>query len=603
MNQTDPQDLEPQSPEPAEEGEPAEVAPEQPEAAAELDDGEELEETIGTTEVGRACSEAMVSLSRAARSFLLYDPENKAIRLFLEDLREKLRSFVGRYGDMVLTVRPWEMLLGNEVVYVNRDRERSLSFRLFRDGVRKVTIGKGVAWDELTKFLGIISIRYTGVRQQEDDIVTLLWKAGFRNITIVAVEGFVPEDDDWTETRAGASEGEEGEQGVFYQGPRVFDLPLPQLRERGPLRYTPIEPERLTELAEEVTNITLPDHTVRLLREILEAAANPADPLSLEEARPTIEEVRDFLLSEGLLKHLLEVMRVLRTLSFSPKERELLDKIVGGFSDVRALGRVIRSVPTGLRELPSDLLELVRMVPGDRVTILTEILAEERSSSSRWAVRTLLVELAADSVDYLVELIETLDGPVTGDLLLVVSELDMEAAFQVAMAVDSDAVRELQLTALVIIERNPYSREVAQKLTFFLDSPHVEVRMRAIKLLVTQRERWAFMALTQRLEQYHSSGMDSEEIEAVAAAMASIWHTRALDQFKRWIKPKGLFQKIIPGQGNLKRAAVYGLSQIPAKDSMKYIRLFMKESSGELQAYAGECLARLSRTMVEDGDA
>ena len=40
------------------------------------------------------------------------------------------------------------MLRGAEVVYLERNRERSLAFRLFRDGVRRLTISPDVAWEE-----------------------------------------------------------------------------------------------------------------------------------------------------------------------------------------------------------------------------------------------------------------------------------------------------------------------------------------------------------------------------------------------------------------------------------------------------------------------
>ncbi len=39
---------------------------------------------------------------------------------------------------LVLEVHPFELVLGREVVYLEKDRERSLSFRLFRDGVRRI---------------------------------------------------------------------------------------------------------------------------------------------------------------------------------------------------------------------------------------------------------------------------------------------------------------------------------------------------------------------------------------------------------------------------------------------------------------------------------
>ena len=128
---------------------------------------------LGQTEAGRLTSRALQTLALSARAFLFYEPQNEAITTFLEDLREQM-SMALRHGAMELDIQPWAISRDAEVVYQERDRERSLSFRLFRDGVRKLTIKPSITWDELVRLLGVFSVRYTGVRQQEDDIVTLL---------------------------------------------------------------------------------------------------------------------------------------------------------------------------------------------------------------------------------------------------------------------------------------------------------------------------------------------------------------------------------------------------------------------------------------------
>ena len=127
-----------------------------------------------------AANAALLALTRSARSFTLYDPSNKVVRTLIGDYRDKLRKVLEAFGSLVLEVHPFELVLGREVVYLERDRERSLSFRLFRDGVRRIGFEPGMTWEEMLRLLQILSIRYTGVRQQEDDLVTLLRKAALR---------------------------------------------------------------------------------------------------------------------------------------------------------------------------------------------------------------------------------------------------------------------------------------------------------------------------------------------------------------------------------------------------------------------------------------
>jgi len=199
--------------------------PSNPEATAPDPLSPPEEPQLGTSAVGRSVSAALVALARTARSFLLYDPRNDAIRQFIEDLRERMTTALARVGPIVLEVRPFELLLGDEVVYLERDRERSLAFRMFRDGVRRLTLQPAVTWDELLRLLEVLSVRYAGVRQNEDDIVTLLSKAAFQHIEVDAVEGFVPEDED-DPANEGAGRRGLATTGLHVDVPADRDLPL-----------------------------------------------------------------------------------------------------------------------------------------------------------------------------------------------------------------------------------------------------------------------------------------------------------------------------------------------------------------------------------------
>jgi hypothetical protein len=101
----------------------------------------------------QAAAAAILALSRAARSFVLYDPSNALVRQFLEEYQAKARAALDAHGEMVLEVRPFEMLAAGEVVYRDADREKSLAFKLFRDGVRRLTLSPSVTWPELLELL------------------------------------------------------------------------------------------------------------------------------------------------------------------------------------------------------------------------------------------------------------------------------------------------------------------------------------------------------------------------------------------------------------------------------------------------------------------
>jgi hypothetical protein len=610
----------PPPPDPGSVGEPRPVV-EAPRPAPPLEESDE--EVVGTSAMGRAASDALVALGRAARSYLLYEPDNEAIRKFLDDMRSTFWSFFEHYGALKLAIRPWEMVQGNEVVYLNRDRERSLAFRLFRDGVRRIAIHPDVPWEEITQLLGILSIRYVGIRQQEDDIVTLLWKAGFKRIEVDSVEGFVPEDDE-TETAAdtmvgdlGADAGGDlGDAGgdaeasadqtaavLYGAAADGFDVPWPEFTQRVPVDWMEVDEARLQALANEDSNVALPRQCVALLREVLEVACNPVEPLELEEATPILREIRDFLLSEGLLSSLLEVMQVIQSLPFRAKDAERKAELLEAFTDERALSRIIRSVPAGSREVPAELSALVETIPGARVPLLLRILRSERSNTARWVTRSLLVAVGAADAVLLAQAVRESEPPVAADLLQVVAAVDPARGRRLALELVVVADVEVQLQALGIIEHGAYDQAVGQRLARLLEAGSVEVRLRALRMLEQHRERWAFHAVASRLQSSAARDLEGREIDALALAMVRIWDERAFHTFLGWIKPKRLLERMMVGQATLKRAAVTGLSVIPGEQAEEYIRLVAKTANEELHTHCMQSLVRHRRlgTKVADG--
>ena len=289
---------------------PAPVAPDGPEGAEAAEGAEDAgaaseetveermlraEATVASSDRGLGANDALRAMARAARSFLLYDPSNEAIKTFLGDYRDCCARAL-TFGTLNLEIRPFEMMLDGECVYLEKDRERSLAFRLYRDGVRRLTIKPEVDWSELLRLLEIMSIRYTGVRQQEDDVVTLLWKAGFKGIDIAAVEGFVPEEDEDDAEIAEARAAAIRAAGGHVEVPSDFDTPVQDHSAEREYTYRALTPEDLDPLKADLSSQRLPDHAIRLVLEMLELVGDRRDPTTFDDISALMEEVRLFLL-------------------------------------------------------------------------------------------------------------------------------------------------------------------------------------------------------------------------------------------------------------------------------------------------------------------
>ncbi len=486
----------------------------------------------------KAANDVLLALARAGRSFLLYDPGNEAIRGFLEDYQDSWTRYSEAFGDLDLAVRPFELLRNDEVVYLERDRERSLSFKMFRDGVRTLSIGQHATWDELLRLLEILSIRFTGIRQQEDDLVTLLWKAGFKNIDVHAVEGFIPdEEDDEDETLDGQRE--------HLSAPEDQDLPHPVFPSRGIVTYQDIDLEAQVAALSEADSRNLPEDALHLAGLLLQLVRDPDDPMEAIHLHFYLDELRDFLMAEEQIGRLVRLVRTLQTnLADNPRQ---LDETLKRLAGTDALLRIVRSIQKNHQSAPPELLELLHMLPGDHLQNLLEVLSTERDQGSRRILRQLVEPFVKGRERWFMDQILGAEPEVAIDLVRSAGnsspEMLVTLAPELVARADEGVVNELLWQA----DRVGRSADLDRTLVQLLDSDFERVRIRTMRCLAERRYEPCFSTISSRAEGRRISNL---EAEAVGRALAELDPEQAGELFRRWIRPGGGMLGFFGGKGN-----------------------------------------------------
>ena len=554
------------------------------------DEGEENDENfdelqdeiaLGGTPAGQATNEMLRALSRAARSFLIYDPRNDAIRGFLEDYRQLSYHALRTHGKLSLEVRPFELVLDREVVYLERNRERSLAFRMFRDGVRRITVSPEVDWEELLRLLEILSIRFTGVRQQEDDIVTLLLKAGFKNIEVAAVEGFVPDDETYCGDDPNAAAArrvrDARREESRIQVPMDWDMPMPKFTRRGELVYRQLTVEDHEEVHVGSSSKGLPQDTVKLVVELLALVADPVDPTGPEDVENLLSEVRDFLLSEGQLGPLIELVNNIRELmSGRPSDRDL---VLGSFVTERALKRIITSIPKAQETVPEDLILFLDAIPSDHLTHLISLLATERGTTSRRMLRQLITRYAARNLDDSLPRLAVESESVAADLLQAFVKAAPERTVEILKSIASRPEIEIHYRILGIMGDLDETSELCDELYILLGSSIADIRRGAMRLLFANNDPRFFQKLLDILNT--NTNIDLQEAEEIGQMMAKIDPEACEREFKDWVAAKSLFNlKRVTVRKTQKWAAITAIGSCPGEHNAKLINA-LKDSEGD----------------------
>lgn len=542
-----------------------------------------LEESrLGGSETARAVNLCLLALSRTARAFTLYDARNQAVGEFLTDLDTKLKRALAAVGaPLELEVRGYELAWKGEPVYVEKERERSLAFRLYRDGVRKLGFAPGLSWDEVLGLVEILSVRYTGVRQQEDDLVTLLSKAAFQRISFGAVEGFAEEDQEERSPGDAPVPGSEP--------PPDWDLPLPALGAPVATGLRRLPAETVAALAAEVSDETAASECVDLVLDLLDCVSDERDPIESEDVEPLVFEVRDFLIQEREFGALLRLVPALERCGAGDLRPEA--SILARFGGRGPLARVAQSL-RGSGALPEELLRYLGAVPGDHLSDTLALLEAEKEPALRAAYTELVASLAHERPRLLLERLLQADGPLARDLFAALSVAAPQQALDAALQLKDRPDPELQLTLVRVLEGAVETAPVARALLGLLAARDERVRAAAATALGASRDPRVFEAMARHVQERAAHGLSGEEAEALGGVLASLNPEAAYRLFSDWLHPRTLLQRVVesPSQRVLHWTAVSGLGRLPGAEPEKLLRWFLDKSSGDLHQL---CLATL----------
>ncbi len=523
----------------------------------------------------------MLALSRAARSFVLYDPGNAVVRQLLAEYQARMRAAVA-HGALVLEVRPFELAVRGEPVYKDLDREKSLAFRLYRDGVRKLTILPNVVWAELLRFLEILAVRFTGLRQGEDDAVTLLRRSELRGISVEAVEGYVPDE----ESPEPGGDDDAVERARAFSPPPTWDLPLPPLPKPGPVAWREVPEDALLPFRATGDDEEVADLALSVARDLLAEAGRAGWPFPNPELTGFLSEVRDALLSAGSLGALRRLVDVVG----QGGGGELRDELLGSLGDARTLSLVLESVPEDAAKLPP---ELVPFLPLLGMPAALDALANPASEGRHRLLLQIILARLPREAEAVLARFPTLEPRAARDLARGLVARAPARAAEVARRLLAMGDGSLRIEALAALESAPGDFPLGPVGALLRDASE-EVRVRAAEVLERRGDASSVDALRAALE---AGTPGHREAEALGRALAAVAPIPAARLFAGWLEPKGRFLRG-PGeeQRALQWAAVAGTGMLPGESPEAQLTALAARSEGELRQH---CLATLARRRKE----
>ena len=116
------------------------------------------------------------------KNYSLYPEDHSICVNALEQFQRQIEKFLQTYGNLRWEVKKDGLLFQDEVIHSDELEEGTLSFTLFRDGIRWVEFRDGIDSGEIKEFLSILNTYKMLPEEPEGDLVTALWEAEFPHI-------------------------------------------------------------------------------------------------------------------------------------------------------------------------------------------------------------------------------------------------------------------------------------------------------------------------------------------------------------------------------------------------------------------------------------
>src|SRR2546427_4480822 len=130
------------------------------------------------------------------RATQLYLPNNPVYQRAVDNIRSAFRQIWQATDDLIFDIGETEMRWEDHPIYSQEQRNESIAWTLYKDGVRSLTFKPGVEDDEIVRFLSVLQQAKNLQADAPDDLLTLLWAQDFQFVTYtfreLASENAVP---------------------------------------------------------------------------------------------------------------------------------------------------------------------------------------------------------------------------------------------------------------------------------------------------------------------------------------------------------------------------------------------------------------------------
>ncbi len=454
-----------------------------------------------------AVEELIQALGKGLRAHQLYLPNNPVYQKALETLRAAFKPIWEAADELVLDVTESELRWEGNVVYSQPSHAESLSWIFFKDGVRSLTLLKGVEQDEIVGLLGVVHKARTLQPEDNDDLLTLLWEKDFQLIRYVfqelaATEAGTMQIPTTEEAAATASQARPVSSVVEEEAP-----PQPGVVRADDFDSTLyfLDEKEVAYLRDEVVReytMDLRRNVLGVLFDVLELQPYPtvrAELISiLESFLPYLLGAGDFLAVAYVLREVKSLLQRARELL--PEHRKALEELPARLSQPEPLAQLLQSLDEAAAHPSADeLSEMFGELRPEALPTLLSWMPRLTNERVRVVLEAALLRLAAANVPELTKAVAGPDPVMALEAVKLTGRLKLQPAVPALSQVlghEDRAIRAAAVQALATLA-TPGALQALEKA---LEDADRDVRLAAVRVIMQHKHKGALPRISNAVQ-------------------------------------------------------------------------------------------------------
>jgi len=456
-------------------------------------DAPETELALPPTQV----EELLTLVTKALRATQLYLPNNPVYQRAVDNVRSALRKIWEATDDLLFEVAETELRWEDHVVYANDQKNESIAWTLFKDGIRSLTLKRGVEDTEMVRFLQVLHQARLLQADAADDLLTLLWQEDFQTLAYtfreLIAENAAPIERDEDVEEVSPSDVR---QAVQEEAPPARPEGVVSIDDFDTTLYF-LEDAEVSYLQAEVEREYSQDLRRNVLSMLFDLLELQTYSTVRAELISIVENFIPYLLSAGDFRSVAFILRETRVIlqrarELLPEHRTALEGIPGRLSQPEALAQLLQSLDEAMvHPTEEDLGELFAELRPEALATLAAWVGRLSNERVRDLVQRSAEKLALANAAEVLKALASSDDATQLEMVRLAGRLKLPGAPEGMGPLLESGSREVKLavTESLIAIGTPSALRLLEKA---VEDPERDVRIAAVKFLGQRGHRGAF---------------------------------------------------------------------------------------------------------------